>query len=75
MSILERVEAERVPHWTCSECGTTYFGASKFLFCPKCRDAREAKRLEYWAKETASQRSVASDIVNRILAGKSNGSA
>ena len=71
MSILDRVVAEKVPHWTCLDCGTTYFGAvSPFKFCPKCADIREAKRLEYWAKETASQRSMASDIVNRLLADR-----
>ena len=71
--MLDRVVAEKVPHWTCPDCGTTYFGATgKFQFCPVCRSESDRKKAEYWAKETAGQRSIAQSIVSQILAKKSN---
>jgi uncharacterized Zn finger protein (UPF0148 family) len=71
MSILQRAVDERVPHWTCPDCGTTYFGAvSQFNFCPACKARKDKLEQEYWDKKAAGMRSVASDIVARILANK-----
>lgn len=65
MSIVERIVTERVPHWTCPDCGTLYFGAvSPFRFCPKCRGELERKRVEYWAGVVESNK----PLVNAILA-------
>ena len=73
MSILDRVVSERVPHWTCPVCQTTFFGAvSKFISCPHCAGEKEKAEKEYWDKKVAGQKLVAQSIVSQILAKKSN---
>jgi len=70
MSILERAKEERVPMWTCPDCRTTYFCVGPMRFCPACKAEKDKLEQEYWDNERAGMRSVASDIVARILAGQ-----
>ena len=69
MSILERAKDEKVPMWTCPDCGTTYFtgGGGPMRFCPACKAVKDKAEQEYWDKKRAGMRSVAGDIVAKIL--------
>ena len=69
MSIIDKIVSEKVPHWTCPDCGTLYFGAvSPFRFCPACRDKQAVLEKQYWDNKAAGMRSVTGDIVAKILA-------
>ena len=70
MSIVQRIVEEGVPHWNCPDCGTMYFGASKFRFCPACEWKKQQLEKEYWDNKRAGMWSIASDIVSQILANK-----
>ena len=71
MSMIDRIVEERMPHWTCPDCKTMYFGAvSPIRFCPACKDKKDMAEKEYWDKKSAGQRQVADDIVQKILAGR-----
>lgn len=61
------------PSWTCPDCGTTYFCVGQMRFCPKCRENQAELEKKYWENKSAGMRSVASDIVSKILnGGKTN---
>ena len=69
MSIMNRLVEERIPHWSCPDCRTTYFGAVyPFRFCPACRDKKRLAEKEYWDKKIAEAQSVAQSIIDQILA-------
>jgi len=55
------------PSWTCPDCGTEYSCVGKMKFCPKCREKDKMAEQRYWDKKVAGMRSVASDIVSKIL--------
>ena len=70
MSIIDKVISEGVPHWTCPDCGTLYFGAvGTPKFCPACRAEKDKLEQKYWDSKRATLRLVSDDIVARILAG------
>lgn len=57
--------------WICPDCGAEYYGAvSPFRFCPACRAKKDGQEKQYWDNKSAGMRSVASDIVAKILANQ-----
>lgn len=59
-------------YWECTVCGNRYYAAGngEFRFCPACQERKHGLEKEYWDNKAAGMRSVASDIVSRVLAGK-----
>ena len=63
------------PHWTCPDCGAEFYFVGKMRFCPACK--REEEKLEQkryddvYDNMLAGMRSIASDIVDKILAERS----
>lgn len=55
--------------WICPDCGTEYdtLGNGTMRFCPQCADDKKELEKQYWKDKSAGMRSVASDIVARIL--------
>jgi len=64
------ISLKRNPSWTCPVCGTVYYCVGPMTFCPACRAAKDKLEQEYWDNKRAGMRSVASEIVARILANK-----
>ena len=59
--------------WTCPDCGVLLVSVqSPPRFCPVCKDKVDAEKAVaekvYWDNKKAGLRSVANDIVERILA-------
>ena len=61
------------PSWVCQDCGTEYYNVvhpGGLVFCPHCKAKKDRAEQQYWDNKLASMRSVASLIVNQILANK-----
>ena len=67
MGIIQRAIEERVPNWTCSDCGTFYFCVGTMRFCPACKAEKDKLEQKYWDNKRAGLASIATDIVAGIL--------
>ncbi len=75
MSILQRAIDEKLPHWVCPnpDCGTVYFSVQTPRMCPACEAKKAEREKVYWDNKRASMRSVAGDIVAKMLNKSDNG--
>lgn len=60
----------RLPYsWVCPDCGTEYFtlGNGPMTFCPACKAVKDKVEQDYWDNKRVGMRSIAGDIVQKIL--------
>ena len=60
--------------WICPVCKHVFYAGGPMLHCPECMSRKAKLEEAYWAKKAAAQRSIADDIVNKILEGVNVGS-
>ncbi len=61
--------------WVCKECGAEYYygdGGGPMRFCPTCAAVAADKVVKYWEEKQQGMRSVASDVVAKILVEAKN---
>ena len=61
------INLKRKPDWVCPDCGAEYYCVGEMRFCPACKDKKDKLEREYWDNKRAGLRSIATDIVARIL--------
>lgn len=53
--------------WVCSDCGIGFTRVGEFQFCPACYHKRQLAEIEYWNLKRGEAKSIADDIVARVL--------
>ena len=59
--------------WICPVCKHVFYAGGPMLHCPECMSQKAKAEAGYWAEKAAAQRSIADNIVNKMLEDIANG--